>query len=59
MNFNLRIWKQDDCQSAGRFEELEARDIPADASFLEMLNIVNNRLIEQQKEPVAFESDCR
>ncbi len=59
MNFRLRIWKQDNNETAGHFEELEARDIPADASFLEMLDIVNNRLIEQKKEPVAFESDCR
>jgi len=59
MNFHLRIWKQDHHKAAGRFEEVEARDISEEASFLEMLDIVNNRLIEQQKEPIAFESDCR
>jgi len=59
MNFHLRIWKQDGQGAAGRFEEIEAVNIPADASFLEMLDIVNNRLIEKQKVPVAFESDCR
>lgn len=59
MNFHLRIWKQEGKNAKGHFEEIEARNIPEDASFLEMLDIVNIRLIEQQKEPVAFESDCR
>lgn len=59
MNFHLRIWRQDHEKVEGFFEEIEARDIPAEASFLEMLDMVNNRLIEKQKVPVAFESDCR
>jgi succinate dehydrogenase / fumarate reductase iron-sulfur subunit len=59
MNFHLRIWRQDHEKVEGFFEEIEAREIPAEASFLEMLDIVNNRLIEKQKVPVAFESDCR
>ncbi|MEI6416327.1 MAG: succinate dehydrogenase/fumarate reductase iron-sulfur subunit [Verrucomicrobiota bacterium] len=59
MNFHLRIWRQDHEKVEGFFEEIEALDIPAEASFLEMLDMVNNRLIEKQKVPVAFESDCR
>ncbi|MBX9578529.1 MAG: succinate dehydrogenase/fumarate reductase iron-sulfur subunit [Chthoniobacterales bacterium] len=59
MNFHLRIWRQDHEKVKGFFEEIEAVNIPADASFLEMLDMVNNRLIEKQKVPVAFESDCR
>ena len=59
MNFHLRIWRQDHEKGEGFFEEIQARDIPAEASFLEMLDMVNNRLIEKQKVPVAFESDCR
>ena len=59
MNFHLRIWRQDGQEVQGFFEEIEAVNIPADASFLEMLDIVNDRLIENQKLPVAFESDCR
>lgn len=59
MNFHLRIWKQEGPSAKGHFEEIEARDIPAEASFLEMLDIVNNRLIKQGREQVAFESDCR
>jgi succinate dehydrogenase / fumarate reductase iron-sulfur subunit len=59
MNFHLRIWRQASGSSEGRFEDIPARDIPAEASFLEMLDIVNNRLTTEGKEPVAFESDCR
>ncbi|MDH4469434.1 MAG: succinate dehydrogenase/fumarate reductase iron-sulfur subunit [Verrucomicrobiae bacterium] len=59
MNFHLRIWRQEDPQATGSFQEIEACDIPAEASFLEMLDIVNNRLIEEKKIPVAFDSDCR
>ncbi|MBX9742080.1 MAG: succinate dehydrogenase/fumarate reductase iron-sulfur subunit [Chthoniobacterales bacterium] len=59
MNFHLRLWRQEGPSAKGGFEEIEARDIPAEASFLEMLDIVNNRLIKEGREPVAFESDCR
>jgi len=59
MNFHLRIWRQASGSKTGSFEELPARDIPAEASFLEMLDIVNNRLTTEGKDPVAFESDCR
>lgn len=59
MNFHLRVWRQEAQQAAGSFQEIEASAIPAEASFLEMLDIVNNRLIEKQKIPIAFESDCR
>lgn len=59
MNFHLRIWRQEQQVGKGYFEEIAANNIPEDASFLEMLDIVNNRLMEQKKDPVAFESDCR
>jgi succinate dehydrogenase / fumarate reductase iron-sulfur subunit len=59
MNFHLRIWRQTSGSREGRFEDIDARDIPAEASFLEMLDIVNNRLTTERKDPVAFESDCR
>jgi succinate dehydrogenase / fumarate reductase, iron-sulfur subunit len=59
MNFHLRLWRQASGSGKGRFEELDARDIPAEASFLEMLDIVNNRLTAEGRDPVAFESDCR
>jgi succinate dehydrogenase / fumarate reductase iron-sulfur subunit len=59
MNFNLRVWRQKDASSPGKFVEYQARDIPAQASFLEMLDIVNNGLEEKGEEPIHFEHDCR
>ena len=59
MNFNLRIWRQEEPKATGRFEEYPARNIPDDASFLEMLDIVNEELIEKKIEPVEFDHDCR
>ena len=59
MNFTLRVWRQSGPKESGRFEEYPAHDIPADASFLEMLDIVNEGLIEKNVEPIAFDHDCR
>lgn len=59
MNFHLRIWKQASQNAPGAFVTIDAREIPSECSFLEMLDIVNNRLTKEGKEPVAFESDCR
>jgi succinate dehydrogenase / fumarate reductase, iron-sulfur subunit len=59
MNFKLRLWRQIDEQSKGHFQEVEARNISADMSFLEMLDEVNGDFIRKGEEPVAFESDCR
>ncbi|HLB33399.1 MAG: succinate dehydrogenase [Verrucomicrobia bacterium RIFCSPHIGHO2_12_FULL_41_10] len=59
MNFHLRIWKQEHHDTPGRFEAIEAHDIPAEASLLEMLDIVNERFVNERKMPIAFESDCR
>src|SRR5207253_5828072 len=59
MNFNLRIWRQKDRQSQGQLIDYDAPDIPAQASLLEMLDIVNERLLLRGEEPIAFDSDCR
>lgn len=59
MNFTLRVWRQNGPQDTGRFQEYPARNIPEDASFLEMLDIVNESLIEQGVEPIQFDHDCR
>jgi succinate dehydrogenase iron-sulfur subunit len=59
MNFKLRIWRQRDAKSHGKLVEYAAPDIPAAASFLEMLDIVNERLLLRGEQPVAFDSDCR
>ncbi|MEX2325129.1 MAG: succinate dehydrogenase/fumarate reductase iron-sulfur subunit, partial [Nitriliruptoraceae bacterium] len=57
--FTLRVWRQESADAPGRFETYEATDISSDASFLEMLDVVNERLIQQGEEPIEFMHDCR
>lgn len=59
MNFKLRVWRQDRSEREGKLVDYEARDVSPDTSFLEMLDIVNERLVEKGEDPIAFESDCR
>jgi succinate dehydrogenase / fumarate reductase iron-sulfur subunit len=59
MNLTLKVWRQKDTASAGRFETYDARDVIPDMSFLEMLDVVNEGLIAKGEEPIAFDSDCR
>jgi len=59
MDLTLFVWRQRDKDSEGRFEEYKAIDISPDMSFLEMLDVVNERLIKEGKEPIAFDHDCR
>lgn len=59
LNLTLKVWRQKNRQSAGRIETYEAKGIPTSASFLEMLDIVNQELIEKGQEPIAFDHDCR
>lgn len=59
MNLRLRVWRQAGPSAAGRMVEYEAPDISPDMSFLEMLDVINERLIEKGDEPIAFDHDCR
>src|SRR3982074_39951 len=59
MIFKLKVWRQKDRQSRGKLVDYDAPDIPAQASFLEMLDIVNELLLLRGEEPIAFDSDCR
>jgi len=59
MNLTLNVWRQKDARAPGRFVTYEAHDLSPDTSFLEMLDIVNERLIEKGEEPIAFDHDCR
>ncbi len=59
INLTLKVWRQAGPSAEGRFVTYEADGISTDASFLEMLDIVNERLIEAGDEPIVFESDCR
>jgi len=59
MNFRLKIWRQASREGKGELKPYEVRDISPATSFLEMLDILNERLTSEGKEPVAFDSDCR
>jgi succinate dehydrogenase / fumarate reductase iron-sulfur subunit len=59
MDFTLRVWRQNDSNGQGQMVTYKATNIPPEASFLEMLDIVNNGLESEGQEPIAFEHDCR
>jgi len=59
LSLTLKIWRQDSPGESGQFVTYQVDDIPEDASFLEMLDILNERLIARNEEPICFESDCR
>ena len=59
MNLTLHVWRQPGPDAPGGFETYEATDISEDNSFLEMLDVVNERLIEEGREPIEFAHDCR
>jgi succinate dehydrogenase / fumarate reductase iron-sulfur subunit len=59
MNLTLRVWRQRNRSDKGRIVEYAARGISPDMSFLEMLDVVNEGLIERREDPIAFDSDCR
>ena len=59
MKLTLHVWRQSGPNDSGRHERYEADDISEHMSFLEMLDVVNERLTEQGQEPIAFEHDCR
>jgi len=59
LHLKLRIWRQDGPSAAGHFEDIDAPGIKDDMSFLEMLDIVNERLNADGREPITFDHDCR
>jgi succinate dehydrogenase / fumarate reductase iron-sulfur subunit len=58
-NFKLKVWRQKNAATPGGLVEYEAKDVPTDASFLEMLDLVNDELIRRGEDPIAFDYDCR
>lgn len=58
LNLHLKVWRQNGSKP-GHFQDIEAPEIPDHASFLEMMDIVNERLIAAGQEPIAFDHDCR
>ena len=59
MKLTLKVWRQKNAQDPGRFETYEHPEVDEHMSFLEMLDVLNQRLIERGDEPIAFDHDCR
>lgn len=59
MNLTLKVWKQKNKDTKGKFETYKATGISPDMSFLEMFDVVNEQLISTNQEPIAFDHDCR
>lgn len=59
LNLTLKVWKQNGPREKGRFETYKVSNISVDSSFLEMMDILNEQLVNEGKEPVAFDHDCR
>ena len=59
MNLTLKIWRQKNANDKGKMVDYQISDVSPDMSFLEMLDVLNNQLIENGDSPVAFDHDCR
>lgn len=59
MNLTLKVWRQKSANAKGHFETYKVENISGDSSFLEMMDILSEQLVEEGKEPVAFDHDCR
>jgi len=59
VHVTLNVWRQNSSKEQGRFETYDVADISEDMSFLELFDVLNERLIAKGEEPVAFDSDCR
>jgi succinate dehydrogenase / fumarate reductase, iron-sulfur subunit len=59
LHLKLKVWRQANPKEKGGYQDIEAKDIPETASFLEMLDIVNQRIIASGGDPIAFDHDCR
>lgn len=59
MDLNLKVWRQKNPREKGGFEQYEVKEISSEMSFLEMIDVLNERLIREGKDPIAFDHDCR
>ncbi len=59
MNLTVKVWRQKNNKSAGKFERYQVKDISSEMSFLEMIDVLNGDLIIEGKDPIAFDHDCR
>lgn len=59
INIKLKVWRQKDATTKGKFENYELSDISTGSSFLEMIDVLNEKLVNEGNEPVAYDHDCR
>ena len=59
MDLKLQVWKQKNANTRGKFEAYEVKNISSEMSFLEMFDVLNEQLISEGKDPIAFDHDCR
>ena len=59
LTLKLKIWRQKNAQDKGRFEDYVVNEVSEDASFLEMLDVLNEKLVREGKDPVTYDHDCR
>lgn len=59
MNLKLKVWRQRNANDQGRFETYDVENVSSEMSFLEMIDVLNERLIAKGDEPIAFDHDCR
>ena len=59
INITLKVWRQAGPKAKGKFETYTLDNVSTDASFLEMMDILNEKLVNEHREPVAFDHDCR
>jgi succinate dehydrogenase / fumarate reductase iron-sulfur subunit len=59
MNLTLKVWRQKNAKTEGSFENYTVKDVSSEMSFLEMIDVLNEQLIAEGKDPIAFDHDCR
>jgi succinate dehydrogenase / fumarate reductase iron-sulfur subunit len=59
MNLTLKVWRQKNSQASGKLESYDVKNISSEMSFLEMFDVLNEQLIVEGKDPIAFDHDCR
>ncbi|NCP22252.1 MAG: succinate dehydrogenase/fumarate reductase iron-sulfur subunit, partial [Zetaproteobacteria bacterium] len=59
MDFTLKIWRQENANAQGSMKEYKVTDIDADTSFLEMLDVLNQQLVDKNEDVISFDNDCR
>ena len=59
MNLTLKVWRQKNSKAKGKFETYQLKDISSEMSFLEMIDVLNEKLIAEGNDPITFDHDCR